>query len=160
VHKKLSRVYSVLLLGSIAAIPGLGRAEMGMGPGDGSHPMMRAGAGTHPHGHMMHQDDGVAGRDWKVTLTEEQKAEIDWITLRLFPRQQLLKAQMDVKEAELNQLIVGDDVVEDQWQTKLDEFLQLKREYLANKYQRMIEVRQVLTPQQRVAYDLAVLSRR
>lgn len=160
-QKKLFRVCSILLLGSVAVAPIVGRAEPGMmGPDGGAHAMMHGGAGAHPHGHWGRHDDNVTGRDWKASLSEEQKAEIDWITLRLAPRQQLLKAQIDVKEAELDQLIVGDDAVQDLWQAKLDELLQLKREYLANRYQRMIEVRQVLTPQQRVAYDLAILSRR
>jgi Spy/CpxP family protein refolding chaperone len=151
-------VCSVLFLGSIAAVSGMAHAETGMGPGDGIHSMMVGGAGTGHRG-QTRQDD-MTGRDWKSTLTEEQKAEIDWITLRLMQRQQLLMAQMEVREAELNQLVAGEDIVQDQWQAKLDELLQLKREYLANQYQRMIEVRQVLTPQQRVAFDLAILSRR
>lgn len=156
-HKNLSRVCSVLLLGTVAAIPVPGRAEMGMDPGGDMHHGMMEGAGGGRHGHM-HGGD-VAGRDWKTALTEEQKAEIDWITLRLSQQQQLLKAQMDVKEAELNQLMVGEDVVPDQWHAKLDELLLLKRDYLMNKYQRVIEVRQVLTPQQRVSFDLDILGR-
>ena len=156
--KKLFRMCSVLMLSSIVAVPGIGRAEMGMGQGDGMHAMMRSDADTGHHGSMRLDDS--TGRDWKSTLTEEQRAEIDWITLKAFQRQQLLRAQMDVREAELDQLIVGEDVVQDQWQAKLDELLQLKREYLANRYQRLIEVRQVLTPQQRVSFDLSVLSRR
>jgi len=149
---------SALLSGLIAAVPLTGRAEMDMGLGDGMHTMMRSGAETGHHGAMRQGD--IIGRDWASDLTEEQRAEIDWITLRLLQRQQLLKAQMDVREAELNQLIAGEDIVQDQWQAKLDELLQLKREYLANRYQRLIEVRQVLTPQQRVAFDLSILSRR
>lgn len=158
-HKIFFRICSVLLLSSIAAVPGIACAQMGMGAGDSVHAMMMGGAeaGGH-HGHM--RLDDITGRDWKSTLTEEQRAEIDWITLRLTQRQQLLKAQMEVREAELYQLIIGEDVVQDQWQAKLDELLQLKREYLANRYQRMIEIRQVLTPQQRVAFDLSILSRR
>lgn len=156
-RKNLSRVYSALLLGAVATVPGMGYAESAMGAGEGVHPMMAGAAGSGHHDHMSRDD--VTGRDWKSALTDEQRAEIDWITLRLFQRQQLLKAQMDVKEAELDQLIVSEDIVQDQWQAKLDELLQLKREYLANKYQRLIEVRQVLTPQQRVAFDLSILSR-
>lgn len=156
--KKLYRVCLALLLASIAAIPGVGRAEAGMGPGDMQEGMGDSAAMISHHG-PMHKDD-VAGREWRSALTEEQKAEIDWISLRLFQKQQLLGAQIDVKEAELNQLIVDEDVTQDQWHTKLDELLQLKREYMMNKYQRLIEVRQVLTPQQRVSFDLDILSRR
>jgi Spy/CpxP family protein refolding chaperone len=115
------------------------------------------GDGMMPHG-AMHKTDET-GHSWKAGLTDEQQAEIDWITLRVSQKQQLLDAQISVKEAELNQLIVGEDVTQEQWHAKLDELLQLKREYMLNKYQRLIEVRQVLTPQQRVAFDLEVFSR-
>lgn len=151
-HKNLSRVCSMLLLGTMVVVPIAVRAEMG--PDGTAHGMIKDGV----HGHLRSGD--VAGRDWRDSLTDEQKAEIDWITLRLSQRQQLLEAQMEVKEAELNQLLVGDDVVQDQWHAKLDELLQLRREYLTNKYQRVTEVRQVLTPQQRVSFDLDILSRR
>ncbi|MBK8163932.1 MAG: hypothetical protein IPK65_12615 [Gammaproteobacteria bacterium] len=105
----------------------------------------------------MHREHATRS-DWKGMLSDEQKAEVDWVTLRSSQQQQLLRAQMDVKEAELNQLIVGEDVLPEQWHAKLDELLQIKREYMINKYQRQIEVRQVLTPQQRVIFDLDILS--
>lgn len=151
-HKNMSRICSMLILGTVAIVPVAGRAEMG--PDGGAHGMMKDGM----HGHPRVGD--AADRGWRDSLTDEQKAEIDWITLRLSQRQQLLEAQMEVKEAELNQLLVGDDVVQEQWHAKLDELMQLKREYLMNKYQRVTEVRQVLTPQQRVSFDLDILSRR
>jgi Spy/CpxP family protein refolding chaperone len=123
---------------------------------------MRDGAnmdkgGAIPHG-FMHKA-AAAGHGWKDSLTDEEQAEIDWITLRVSQKQQLLSAQITVKEAELNQLILGEDVAQDLWHAKLDELLQLRREFMINKYQRLIEVRQVLTPQQRVSFDLDILSR-
>lgn len=155
---RLYHIGSALLLASMTAVPALGSADPAAAPGNmhGMTPMME---GPHHHGKMAHGSHS-GGHDWEALLSAEQKAEIDWITLRSSQRQQLLKAQMDVKEAELNQLILGEDVMQDQWYAKIDELLQLKREYLINHYQRMIETRQVLTPQQRVVFDLDVFSRR
>ncbi|MCC6207300.1 MAG: hypothetical protein IT488_04030 [Gammaproteobacteria bacterium] len=151
------RICSALLLAFTTALPIVGSADPAPGaPVDMQGPMPMAGSGHH---HAAGHRDRTGASGWESLLSQEQKAEIDWITLRSSPRQQLLKAQMDVKEAELNQLILGEDVTQDQWYAKVDELLQLKREYLINRYQRMIEVRQVLTPQQRVVFDLDIISR-
>lgn len=154
---RLHYICSALLLASMTTVSPSGHADPAAAPGDmhGAMPMMED---SHHHKGMMHGNR--PGHDWRALLSAEQKAEIDWITLRSSQRQQLLKAQMDVKEAELNQLILSEDVAQDQWHAKIDELLQLKRDYLINHYQRMIETRQVLTPQQRVVFDLDVFSRR
>ncbi|MGE0371295.1 MAG: hypothetical protein AB7Q01_05315 [Gammaproteobacteria bacterium] len=154
----LNHVYSALLFAAMAAVPGLGYAETGARQDD-MHGVMGMGGAGHNHHGAMHSARAT-GRDWKDMLSDEQKAEVDWVTLRSSQQQQLLRAQMDVKEAELNQLIVGEDVLPDQWHAKLDELLQVKRDYMINKYQRLIEVRQVLNPQQRVIFDLDILSHR
>ncbi len=151
------RICAALLLASVTAIPVVGRADPISPMQEELHgPASMGGAGRQD---AVQRRDRSGGRDWEGLLSPEQKAEIDWITLRTSPQQQLLKAQIDVKEAELNQLILGEDVTQDQWYAKIDELLQLKREYMINRYQRMIEVRQVLNPQQRVVFDLDVLSR-
>jgi Spy/CpxP family protein refolding chaperone len=153
VDKKPYRTSSILL----ALLALISSAVYAQGGKDVQDDGNMANDGMMSHG-FMHKADG-GGHGWKSGLTDEQQAEIDWITLRVSQKQQLLGAQIAVKEAELNQLIVGEDVTQEQWHAKLDELLQLKREYMINKYQRLIEVRQVLTPQQRVAFDLEVLSR-
>lgn len=151
------RICSALLLASMTALPIVGRADPVPAAQEDMHgPAAMGGAGRHD---AIPRRDRSGGRDWEGLLSPEQKAEIDWITLRSSPQQQLLKAQIDVKEAELNQLILSEDVTQDQWYAKIDELLQLKREHMINRYQRMIEVRQVLNPQQRVVFDLDVLSR-
>ncbi|MBK9130792.1 MAG: hypothetical protein IPM20_03995 [Gammaproteobacteria bacterium] len=151
------RICSALLLASMTAIPVVGHADPTPPVQEEMHdPASMGGVGRQD---AVPRRDRSGGRDWEGLLSPEQKAEIDWITLRTSPQQQLLKAQIDVKEAELNQLILGEDVTQDQWYAKIDELLQLKREYMINRYQRMIEVRQVLNPQQRVVFDLDVLSR-
>lgn len=152
----LNHVYSALLFASMATVSGLGYAEPGAVQDD-MHGAMGMGGLGHAHHGAMHREHATRS-DWKGMLSDEQKAEVDWVTLRSSQQQQLLRAQMDVKEAELNQLIVGEDVLPEQWHAKLDELLQIKREYMINKYQRQIEVRQVLTPQQRVIFDLDILS--
>lgn len=80
--------------------------------------------------------------------------------LRLRQKQQVIEADISLKKAELNQLVTNENSDTDALRAKLDELLELKGEHLLNKYQHIIEMRQVLTPQQRVSFDLGILSDR
>lgn len=153
----LRRARSLLFFVSVAALPGMGFAQPDLSSSDVPRGMGRERADVPRHGHGY--KEYVTGRHWKDALTDEQKAEIDWVTLTLLQSQQPLGTQIAAKEAEINQLIIGEDVDQDLLSSKLDELLQLRREYLLNKYRRMIEMRQILTPQQRVSFDMDVLSR-
>lgn len=141
----------VVFSAAAGAQPGMG--DKGRHGGEGG--MMPMG---HPMGHGMARGGHLFGSHWRETLSDEQRAEIDWMHLRLRQEQQVLKAEIALRKAELNRLVTGEDVSADDLRAKVDELMGLKRDYLLNKYQHKIEMRQVLNPQQRVSFDLDVLS--
>jgi Spy/CpxP family protein refolding chaperone len=96
---------------------------------------------------------------WRETLSEEQKAEIDFAHLRLRQKQALLEAQIGLKRAEIDRLIASEDGDQGSLQNKIDELAALEKERLMNRYMHIMEVRQILTPKQRVGFDLDMLSR-
>lgn len=130
--------------------PMMGMPGHGMTAAHGGRAMMH-GAG-HGKGHLF-------GPHWRETLSDDQKAEIDWMHLRLRQEQYLVDAGIALKKAEINRLIVSEDVDQEKLRAKIDELLELERKRLVNRYQHMIEMRQVLTPQQRVSFDLGILAR-
>ena len=138
------RFFAVLLL-AIAAFP-LSRAYA-ESRGD-----EMAGPDGHEHGAMQ--------SGWKDSLTDDQRAEIDLSHLRLSQKQALLRAQIGLKRAEINLLIASEDADQENLRRKFDELAALEKERMTNDYLHIMEVRQLLTPRQRVAFDLSVLTPR
>jgi Spy/CpxP family protein refolding chaperone len=104
------------------------------------------------------QDHGHHGGSWRATLTSEQKSEIAMSHLRMQQKQALAEGRIALKEAEIAALIAGDEGDDEKLQAGVDELVALKKELLLSKYQHLREVRQLLTPQQRISFDLWVLA--
>lgn len=145
---------------AVMAFPVFAGAQPGNGEKQGHSMGGMMKAMPHGMGHGKARGGHLFGPHWRASLTDDQKAEIDWMHLRLRREQHVLKAEISLKKAELKGLVTGEDMSTEDLRAKVDELLELKREYLLNKYQHMVEMRQVLTPQQRVSFDLGVLSRR
>ena len=124
-----------------------------MGHGHG----MAHGAGHGKgHGHEGH-GHGLAA-PWRASLTDAQKTEISWSHLRLQQGQSLIEARIALKRAEIDRIVAGDEGGDAELQDAVDELMELKKEKTLNHYRHMMEVRQLLTPQQRVSFDLGILS--
>lgn len=144
-------LFAALLCGSVAGAPALAQPPHGM-PGPDGHPPMMGG---------MHDDHGRGGHhggSWRATLTSEQKSEITMSHLRMQQRQSMAEAQIRVKEAEIAALIASDESDDAELEARTDELVALKKEVALSKYQHLREVRQLLTPQQRISFDLWVLA--
>ena len=94
------------------------------------------------------------GSRWKETLTEEQKVAADKLHLTLMRSVNVLKAQLRVKKIEANNMVVSDSPDKNAIYQKIDEILKLKRIIMQTKYDNMIEMRNILTPEQRVSFDM------
>jgi len=100
---------------------------------------------------------GMEMPQWKKTLTEEQKAKADKMHLELKKMMSLLESKVSLKEAELNSLVTQDKPDTNAIHSKVNEITELKKEMMIKKYDHIAEMRSILTPEQRVSFDLGLL---
>ena len=96
---------------------------------------------------------------WMHTLSDEQKLAVDKMHLEVAKVEKLLRAQMKTTKMELNLLAVTDSPDMDAINKKIDEIAALKTKIMRNRFAHIVEMREALTPQQRISYDMAVLKR-
>jgi len=93
---------------------------------------------------------------WKQTFTEEQKMKVDKMHLELKKAMSLLEAKMNLKEVELNNLVSQDNADTKAIHRAIGEIMEFKKEMMIKKYDHMVEMRFILTPDQRVSFDLGL----
>lgn len=96
---------------------------------------------------------------WAKTLTDAQKLKVDKMHLELDRTMYQLRAEKKLRQAELNSLAAQDDPDEQAIKRKIDEVLELKRQIMQARYDHLVAMRAVLTKEQRISYDMAVLGR-
>jgi Spy/CpxP family protein refolding chaperone len=160
--KKLQKLWIVLSL-LMLAVAGPVSAQMGEMMGGGKSGMRdhgKMGQGVEQsQSHKKGQQSGHGmghpfAPSWKKTLTDEQKVQADKMHLALKKSIYVLKAQLIAKKAELNSLVVQDNPGEGALYGKIDEVLELKREIMRKKYDHIRAVRGMLTPEQRISFDM------
>lgn len=125
--------------------------------GQGDH----QGHGKHP-GHGACHGEGKSrlfGPDWKTTVSPEQQATLDRLHVAYAKAKMPLKAQAKVLKVELTSLALEDQPDTGAINAKIDELLTLKRTMMINKYEYVAAKRKVLTPEQRVSFDMDVIKR-
>lgn len=181
--KRLTLLSTLILLTGLAAGVGIVQAEQhggghamhgsgkGMhgGHGGGKHGSGMQGAGKHggckhkggKHGGMhsggKHGGPRLYGEDWRQSLTDEQKAQLDRLHLAYARTKAPSKARMKALEVELTALATA---VEPSWQVidaRIDELLQIKRQAMRAKYAYIADQRRVLTPEQQVSFDMQMI---
>lgn len=124
--------------------------------------------GMHEEGRMMHEGrrmgGGYDGRhgfgySWKASLTDEQRKKVDKLRLTYKKEKYLLKAKLKQAKVEFALLITKDSPKKSAIDSKIDQIVKLKKEKLHLKANHKIDVRKLLTDEQRVKFDLAVLKR-
>jgi Spy/CpxP family protein refolding chaperone len=103
-----------------------------------------------PH-HMMKMQCG--GGPCLPDLTEEQQTQIEKSKLNLDKAILPLNAELDVKKAELDQLLLAEKPDKKAVYKKIDEIGSVKTQIKKMKVDHRLEVRALLTPEQRVAFD-------
>ena len=116
------------------------------------------------HGGGMMHEGGYGtkhsfGHNWKASLTDEQSKKIDKLRLSYKRNTYLLKAKLKQAKVELALLITEDEPNKSGISSKIDQITKLKKEKLHLKTNHKIDVRKLLTEDQRVQFDLAVLKK-
>jgi Spy/CpxP family protein refolding chaperone len=89
----------------------------------------------------------------------DQKASIDAMHHKLHDDQAAYKAAEAQALKELNEMTVQDVVETDELNAKIDELMAAKLQIMRLRYGHLVEMRTILTDEQKVGYDKGVLSR-
>ncbi len=111
-----------------------------------------------------HQDKGHSGGHnfsghWAASLGEAQKLKVDVMHLDLDRELVVLKAQEELVQKEINTLTARDGADAAAINAKIDELMAVKTKIMRARYAHILEMRAILTPAQRVSYDMDVLVR-
>jgi hypothetical protein len=88
-----------------------------------------------------------------------QKEAIDLMHHKLHDDQAPHKAKEAQALKELNEMTIREDVRIEDIYAKIDELMDAKKQILRLRYEHLIEMRTILTDEQKVGYDKAVLNR-
>lgn len=128
--------------------------------GGGKHGGCKGGACKHKggmHGGSKHGGPRLYGEDWRESLTDEQKAQLDRLHLTYARTKAPSKARMKALKVELSTLATAAEPSQKAIDAKIDELLQVKREAMRAKYAYIAGQRKVLTPEQQVSFDMHVI---
>jgi len=112
-------------------------------------------AGT-VYGQMVHKQIKMMkgpGCGMAENLTEEQQTKFDALHMDLDKALTSLKADLAIKKAELNKLMIVDNPNVGAVEKKIDEIYTLKSTIEKKKTKTHLDVRAILTPEQRVSFD-------
>jgi len=90
---------------------------------------------------------------------DNQKQEIDRMHHQLHDDQAPYKEKEAQALKELNEMTIRDDVRLEDIYAKIDELMYAKTHIMRLRYEHLVEMRQILTDEQRVNYDRNVLNR-
>ena len=96
---------------------------------------------------------------WSKTLSDEQRLDIDRLHLELGRELAVLKAKEVLKEKELNVLSASGKAGQKAIYAKIDELMEVKRDIMRQRHDHLVEMRELLTPEQRLSYDMEILGR-
>ncbi len=127
----------------------------GMG-GHGKTGDKRGMMGHRPQGQGKHHGHGGG---WKASLSEAQQQQMKTLKVAHMKIALPLKMKMEAVKAELAALATADSLDQAALEAKIDDLLWHKRLRLIEKYRFMAAKRQLLTPEQRLDFDMAQMKR-
>ncbi len=131
-----------------------GKGKQGMHEGKKGH------GGCKKHGAKSGasaSDKHLYGANWKQSLTNDQKAELDRLHLQYARIKAPLKAGIKALEVQLAVLATSGDSNPKAIDGPLMDLVLAKQEMLRAKYKYISAQRQMLTPQQQVSFDMEVI---
>lgn len=144
-------------------------ADHGRGMGEAGHGMRHhptqcehAGGADHHVRHGHHAgwaESRLMGVHWLSTLTDDQKLHLDRLQVEYAKEKTPLKMAQKAVRLELAVLVTQDAPDVQAVNDKVNELLDLERAKLLSKSQYIAAQRKVLTPEQRVSFDMDVLQR-
>jgi len=96
---------------------------------------------------------------WAKTLSDEQRIAVDKMHLKLSGQHSVLKAKAALLQKELNVMTAKDGADQSTIHAKIDELMAVKAEVMKHRYNHLTEMRNALTEQQRISYDMSILKR-
>lgn len=132
------------------AMPGMGMGR-GMGMMGGQGPM---GPGM---GMMGGMGSMRGAADWKDSLTKEQREKLDRMHLKLMKELLPLKDAKNTKKNEINLLVTADKPSKAAISKKAAEIADISRQIMEKKTLHHLEVREMLTLEQRPKFDMHLL---
>ena len=148
----LSLMVSGPVLAQMSGHGSLGKGYSGMGSGKGHMGGSKMGASHRGPGHLF-------GPDWHSTMSKSQKKQADQMHLQLKKETATLKAALKLKKTELNMLVVQDKPDMTGINQKIKEVLEMKRQLMVKKYSHKVEMRSMLSSEQRVSFDMGILGK-
>ncbi|MDH5544429.1 MAG: periplasmic heavy metal sensor [Gammaproteobacteria bacterium] len=149
------RVGIAIFAFSVCLLP-TGSVADGKQDNHGNHSMEKSG-------HNHHNDEGGKSKHkmpaWAKTLTKAQKKAVDEMHHKLDKDQAPFKQQEKDLQHALNELTVKDNADPAQINAKIDELMAAKNQILRLRYAHLVEMRAILTEEQRPSYDASVLER-
>lgn len=88
-----------------------------------------------------------------------QKKAIDQMHHQLHDDQASFKARETQALKELNEMAIRENITLDDINTKIDELMSAKKQILRLRYAHLIEMRKILSDDQKTGYDKAILNR-
>lgn len=154
-------IVCVLIAGLTYSIPAA--AEMSKhgehGKSSTGHQRMKHGKGSKMEQHHGRRAGHLFGSHWKDTLTDQQKKKADRMHVALKKSISVVEAMLKVKRTELSNLVVQDNPDTKAIHSKIDEILKSIKKVMRNKYDHMVEMRDMLTSEQRVSFDMGLLKK-
>jgi len=98
-------------------------------------------------------------KHWAKTLSAEQKLSVDKMHLELGRHMAVLKAEEALKQKQLNVLTARDNADKTAIYAKIEELTAIGADILRQRYDHLLEMRAVLTAEQRISYDMGILKR-
>lgn len=98
-----------------------------------------------------------ASKEWKKTLSDEQKTQMKELRANLKKELAPLKAQIMAKGAETGKISASDNPDMAAIAKLVDEISALEKKAMLSRYENMIKVRSLLTPEQKAAFDASMM---
>lgn len=113
--------------------------------------------------HEMHEKyhgkDGHGSTCWRNTLSDDQSKQVDQLKVDYKKKVYPVKAKIKQAKIDLALLIGSDKPKQKDIDKKIDEILKLKGEKMRLKSSYQVEVRKVLTAEQRANFDMKLLKK-
>ncbi|MDP2689158.1 MAG: Spy/CpxP family protein refolding chaperone [Deltaproteobacteria bacterium] len=100
---------------------------------------------------------GKASKEWKKTLTQEQRTQMRELHASLEKKLAPLEARVGVKRAEIRAVAASDNPDMAALKKLVEEISALEKETMQSRYENMIKVRSLLTPEQKAAFDISLM---
>lgn len=109
------------------------------------------------HKGKSHGRHHLFGDHWKKELTAEQKVQLDQLHVEFAKKKHTLKSGIKALEVQLAVLAVADEPQQEAVDTQINNLLTAKRQLIQAKHRYIAAQRTVLTPEQRVSFDMEVI---